>query len=339
MRRIVTMLHAVKDEARRALAALFVAIAGVAAVFAGVAGSGHPAWLTACIVIAIAAGAVAVGLEVPDMRALVGGRLRMPRPRRPSRLEAPPAPDLPLPVPVTDRWQYTSDGDKARAAMHTFEFALPGTGYMMQPGDRPAWIRFVVVMPCSEIGPNAEAARLYSEFQMFLKDQPVISLVNSLTRPVAGMKWTRWATNSAAVIDAVFTPGSEKEAAASARLELPDGTSRYFRDEHCAVLILHFEASALSDSALPQVGPVAWTDHVLRGLELPQALTRLLSRLGLTTAAEPAVVLGVRLDAQRDLAELIDVTDLHELPGSQHKSVAIAYFIRGSPECVNTLLW
>jgi hypothetical protein len=43
----------VKDDARRAVAALLVAIAGVAAGFAAVAAAGHPGWLIACIVIAV----------------------------------------------------------------------------------------------------------------------------------------------------------------------------------------------------------------------------------------------------------------------------------------------
>jgi hypothetical protein len=162
--------------------------------------------------------------------------------------------------------------------MNATEVTLPGTGYRRQPGDRLPWVRFVVLMPCSQIGPDADAALIWTQFQRFLlKQQPVISLVNSLTRAVPGGMWTRWFSNSAGTLDAVLTPGTEDEAVASARLELPDGTSRHFRDQRCALLILHFEPPQKDGSPMPPAGPVSWTDHMLRALELPGALAQFLS--------------------------------------------------------------
>jgi hypothetical protein len=67
---------------------------------------------------------------------------------------------------------------------------------------------------------------------------------------------------------------------------------------------------------------------MMRALELPNALNRLLTQqLGLSTSGDPPVVLGFRLDAPNDLTEIIDITDLTELPGGQHGSQAIGYFI------------
>jgi len=236
---------------------------------------------------------------------------------------------------MTGRWLYTSDGARARTATHAGELVIPGTGYRLQSGDRPSWVRFVVLIACSEIAPDTEAAQLWPDFVKFLKDQPVISLVNGLTHSVPGVKWTRWATRSAGTIDAVFTTGEEKDALASARLELPDGIRRSFRDDRCALLILHFEPPAESDNPMLAVGPVAWTDHMKRALELPRALNRFLAEhLGLSTSADPPVVLGFRLDTPHDLTELIDVTGLNTLPGGHHGREAIGYFIddpAGSP--------
>jgi len=190
------------------------------------------------------------------------------------------------------------------------------------------WIRFVALIRCSQIGPDVEPARLWSDFERFLKDQPVTSLVNGLTSPVPGVRWTRWATNSPGTIQGVLTSGEENAAIASARLELPDGTRRHFHDSASAVLALHFEPPADNRNAPFPAGPVAWTDHIKRALELPNSVNGFVSgQFGLTTSGDPPVVLGFRLDAPRDLAELFDVTGLNKLPGGQHGRQAIGYFI------------
>ena len=177
--------------------------------------------------IAIVAIVLAMIVEFPDVKMLLDGHLRIPRFRHARALpSAAPAPPGPYPV-ILDTWQYTSDGQKARAAMMATESGMPGTGSQLLSGDRPPWIRFVVLIPCSQIGPETEPGQLWPEFVRFLKDQPVTSLVNSLTRPVPGVQWRRWAPGSAGNIQAVFTPGQEEEAVASARLMLPDGSLRF----------------------------------------------------------------------------------------------------------------
>ncbi len=338
------MLPRVKDEARRAVAGLLFAVAGVAAVLAPVIGSHHPVWLVIFVVIALAAVIAAAAVEAPDIRTLLDGTLRRPRFLR-VRTRTQPEPVLAPPPPViTGKWRYTSDGANAGTAMRASELAMPGTGYRLQGGDRPPWIRFIVLMACGQIGADVEAAQLWPIFMKFLKDQPVTSLVNSLTRPPLGTKWTRWATRSAGITDAVFTPGEEKDAVASARLELPDGVPRHGREPGYAMLLLHFEPPAQSENRVMAARPVAWTDHLRRALELPDALNRLLTKqLGLSTSAEPPVVLGFRLEAQKDLTDLIDITGLTRLPGGQHGCQAIGYFIDdsdGSPadEAVNRMI-
>ena len=225
------------------------------------------------------------------------------------------------------RWRYTSDGHEARAALMAMESVMPGTGFRLQPGDRPWWVRFVVLLPCSQIGPDTEPAQLGKDFVQFLLGQPVIQLVDNMTRHERGARWTRYATYSAGAVQAVLTPGEEEEAVASARLGLPDGTRRYFHDFASAVLILHFEPPAGTANS-PPAGSAVWNDRLRQALDLPGALDGFLTdQLGLTTSGDPPVVLGFRFDAPHDLAELIDVSDLHELPGGQHARQAIGYLI------------
>ena len=229
---------------------------------------------------------------------------------------------------ITDRWNYTSDGANAPAAMSAMEIVLPGTGYRSQPGERLAWVRFAALVGCSEISPDNGGARLWPQFQRFLKEQPVTSLVNSLSSSGIGLTWTRWATNSPGVVDAILTPDGENQAVASARLEVPDGMSRQFRDPRSAMLIVHFEPAQKGGRPIFPAGPVSWTDHMLRALELPHALAAFLSRvIGLVTSSAPPVTLGFRFEAQHDMAEFFDATGLHSLPGGQHRSQAIGYFI------------
>jgi hypothetical protein len=345
----------VKDDARRAVAGLLAAIAGVAAVFAGVAANSDPGWLLACIVFAAVAAGLAVTVELPDISALLERRPKLPNSAQSPALQSPVvvpvpslidqaftvtsqqehsnteevAPTVGLPTPVTlGRWRYTSDGHEASAAMMALDAYMPGAGNHLQLADRPPWVRVATLIPCSQIGPDAQPAQLWRNFVGLLKDQPVTSLVNGLTRPVMGVQWTRLATTSTGTIQAVYTPGEESEAVASARLELPDGTRRYFHDFASAVLVLHFEPPAGSDNAPLPVGPVAWTDHIKRALELPDALNTLLTnRLDLSTSGDPAVTVGFRLDAPHDLTEIIDITGLNVLPGGQHGRQAIGYCI------------
>ena len=195
--------------------------------------------------------------------------------------------------------------------MMALDSHMPGTARHLGSADRPPWIRFVVLIPCSQIGPDQEPAKLWQDFVSLLKDQPVTSLINGLTRPVLGVQWTRLATESAGSIRAIYTPGDEREALAAARLELPDGTRRYFHDFASAVLTLHFEPQTGSGTAPLPAGPVAWTDHIKRALELPQTLNRLLtSRLDALHVGRAAG--RTRLQARR--AKRSDRSDRHHRP-------------------------
>jgi hypothetical protein len=91
------------------------------------------------------------------------GTICVPRLAARSCALAPAAQPVLLPVPaITDTWQYTTDGNDARAAMMATDTAMPGTGYRLQPGDRPPWIRFVVTIACNQIGSDADPGRMWS---------------------------------------------------------------------------------------------------------------------------------------------------------------------------------
>ncbi|MHB1593321.1 MAG: hypothetical protein ACYCO9_08465 [Streptosporangiaceae bacterium] len=310
-----------KDDARRAVAGLLVAVGAVAAALAPVLGGHHPATLTIFVTGAVIAAVLAILVELPDLKLLLDGRLSVLGFHR-SRAVSLPAPAIP------GGWLYTSDGSRASAAMRAGELMLPGTGFRLEPDDRQPWVRFVVQIACSQIAPTLDPGQIWPLFMNFLKSQPVTSLVNGLTRPAPGIWWTRWATSSAGTVNALYTPGGEIEAAASARLELPDGTRRYGHDERYGTLILHFEPPQSSADRGSAAGPVAWTDHMMRALELPAALDQFLNeQLGVSTSADPPAVLGFRLETPHSLTELIDITALAELPGGHHKREAIGYFI------------
>jgi hypothetical protein len=109
---------------------------------------------------------------------------------------------------------------------------------------------------------------------------------------------------------------------------LPDGTTRQFRDQRYVLLALHFEPPDTGKSPIPPAGPVAWTDHIPRALELPDAFARFLEGpLDLAPSGVLPIVLGFRLEAQRDMADLIDITGLRQLPAARHTGQAIGYFI------------
>ncbi len=49
--------------------------------------------------------------------------------------------------------------------------------------------------------------------------------------------------------------------------------------------------------------------------------------LGLTVSGEPPAKIVFKLTPQQDIAEMIDASDLEQLPGLPHRSEVIGYFI------------
>lgn len=125
----------------------------------------------------------------------------------------------------------------------------------------------------------------------------------------------------------MLTSGEEDEAIASARLELPENTVRQFRNPGFAMLVLHFEPLHRDGRSPRPASSEAWAERIVRVLEVSPALVGLLSgELDLGITPRIPVQVGVRLEAQGDMAEMIDVTGLEPMRGGQHTSQAIGYF-------------
>jgi hypothetical protein len=228
--------------------------------------------------------------------------------RRPARL-------------VTSRWQATTDGVLARAPALAMEIALPGTTYIKQPGDRPPWVRVVAQIGCGQMGEDADWPAIRAAFTAFLDEPAITKLLADLTHVGQDAAWARQATSTSSIIDMVLGDG-----VASARLELPDGIRRHGRVEGYALLILHVEPRGTDGEPALPVSPSSWRQRFERAVQLPGALAALLSgELGLATSGRPPAQAGIRLEASRDLTELVDIAGLATLPGGQRLSQFMIY--------------
>ncbi len=114
-------------------------------------------------------------------------------------------------------------------------------------------------------------------------------------------------------------------AVASARLELPGGGRRYGRDGHCATMILHVEPRDADGSTAARQPPEFWDARIQQALWIPKLLAELLADLGLRTSGEPPAQVGVRLEATRDLAEMVDISGTHQMRGAIRGSQAVGF--------------
>jgi hypothetical protein len=313
----------VKD-ARRAVVAFLAIVAGIAATFVGViaAGSRRSPWHSGVFVLWVVVLAIAAGLAlvaaVPDFAEWLGGLAHSmtSATRRPRRL-------------ITDRWHYSSDGMQHPASVAVQELGLPGTGYRLQPGDRPAWTRFVFLVPCSPIASDADGGQLWASFKAFLA--PLTGFV--VGPPYAAgpdMAWVQWSTNRASAIDAILAPDAQGDGLGAARLELPDSQPRLGRDPRFAILIVHIERTRKDSRALRSQAPPSWEDRIAQGLGLASAFAGLMSEdVGLKTYADPPIHVAVRLEPREDMAEMIDIAGMEQLPGRPNGRQAIGYFTSG----------
>jgi hypothetical protein len=291
-------------------------VATIGGAFAGFIASqtkSSPPWHQPVFDVLAAIAAIAFLLLITVGAVAVAGWLS-PAFRRPARL-------------VTSRWQATTDGVQARAPALAMEIALPGTTYMKQPGDRPPRVRVVAQIGCGQVGENPDWPAIRAVFTAFLDGPAVTKLLADLAHAGADAAWARQATSSSSIIDMVLGDGM-----ASARLELPDGIRRHGRVEGYALLILHVEPRGADGQAAQPASPSSWRQRFERAVQLPGALAALLSgELGLATAGKPPAQAGIRLEAPRDLTELVDIAGLATLPGAQRLSQFMVY-LAASPD-------
>jgi hypothetical protein len=222
---------------------------------------------------------------------------------------------------ITDRWQATTDGIRAPAPALAMEIALPGTTYMRQPGDRPPWVRFVAQIACGRVGDDLDWPAIRAAFGAFLQRPAVAGLLADLTQAGQDAAWARQATSTSSIIDMVLGDG-----VAAARLELPGGIRRHGRVEGYALLVVHVEPRDADGAPAPPASPSSWRRHFERALQLPGAFAALLSgELGLAVSGEPPAQAGIRLEAPRDMTDLVDITGLVVLPGAHRLSQFMVY--------------
>lgn len=260
--------------------------------------------------------AIAVAAFLLLLAVGVAALVRWARPafRRPARL-------------ITDRWQATTDGVQARAPALAMEITLPGTTYMKQPGDRPPWVRLVVQIACGQVGGDPDWPAIRAAFGAFLQRPAVAELLVELTHVGQDAAWERQAASTSSIIDMVLG-----DSVASARLELPDAIRRAGRVEGYALLVVHVEPRGADGKPAPPARPSSWRRRFERALQLPGVFAALLSGdFGLATSGEPPAQAGIRLEAPRDLTELVDITGLATLPGAQRLGQFVIY-LAASPD-------
>jgi leader peptidase (prepilin peptidase)/N-methyltransferase len=158
-------------------------------------------------------------------------------------------------------------------------------------------------------------------FETFLRQSAVADLLADLTHAAQDAAWARQAASTSSIIDMVLGDG-----VASAWLELPDGIRRHGRVEGYALLVVHVEPRGADGTPAPPASPSSWRRRFERALQLPAAFASLLSgELGLATSGEPPAQAGIRLEAPRDMTDLVDTTGLAALPGAQRLSQFMAY--------------
>jgi hypothetical protein len=288
-------------------------VAGIAGTFVGViSGRRGDPWHDDVFVIWVAvliiAGALAFAAAYPDLAEWLSALVRGLR-RAASR-----SPRL-----ITDRWQYASDGTQQRASALANEITLPGTSERREPDKRRRWVRYTVLVACSQLGPDTDGAQLWASFRAFLGRPQISNLL-----PAYEKQWTQWATNWLGVVDAVLLPAARDVVVASARLEIADGSPRSGRDARFAMFILHLETGTVSP---PPAAPELWDRRLASVLGLPAVFAEFLSgELRLKVSGQPPAQVSVRLEAQEDMAEMIDITGMKQLPGTSNKAQAIGYF-------------
>jgi hypothetical protein len=308
-------------EARRAVPTCFGIVAAAAAVFVSVISTQTSSpwkngWFILSVVVLGAATCVAVIATLPDIIEWLGPPLK-----RAGRLGRRPKISL-------GRWLYTSEGMKSPASMTVLESAMPGTGFRKMPGERLPWVRFVVLIACSRVGPDLDSKHLWSQFAAFLRAPAASCIATMLTGTRANLRWERRGTRRAAQIDAVLTSAEDDDAVAAARLNLPDDTSPYGRDNRCAAVTLHFEPPDKEGRPSPALSPGSWESVFVQVLELASEFRQFLEgELGLEVSADPPPNIVFKFDPQQDIAEMIDASGLKHLPGLQNRSEVIGYFI------------
>ncbi|HUZ52972.1 MAG TPA: hypothetical protein VMU94_10650 [Streptosporangiaceae bacterium] len=304
-------------ESRRSVIGWSAGIAAAAGGLCALLGVGrlspwHDAWFVALFILAGSALVLLTLAGLPDLAAWLGGPIAKAK-RAASRAASAPA------EAASDCWLYTADGVRAPTAMSAMTIILPGTDQMQPQEEQIPSLRLVVLVACSRLGHGTQTGDLRSSFLGFLQSEKLMKLIGALAVTGPAPSWVRYASSRAGEANAVLV-AADGTKVASARLDVPDGSSRYGSDPDRAMLILHI-------GLIWPRKPEAWAERIEMALKLPEALGVFLSdEVSLTASGKPPLQLGVKLEGL-NLTSLIDIAGLERMPGGTFKSQAIGYFI------------
>jgi hypothetical protein len=309
------------EDRRGQVLGSFVALAGVAGTLVALVKDG---WLRdLLIVVLVVAGVGVVAVLVSYGRSWYQDR----------RLKSQPPPEEPKRVPAplsTNRWRYTTEGAEAINAMNAFNKGVSHPGYMQAHDEERSKVVVSVLVPCDPLTDAPPTSALVKAFLELLRGHAVMSLASTLGLSVKGLSWYSYGSNGVLNNQAILAPSADDKAApaASAILNLNDSSVRYqhFQDPGLAELILRFEPSLARSLTLAQV-----YELLLGVLNVPDSLGRFLSEdVKVSTYADQAVQVGVCLEGNQYLTDLVDPGDVVSPPGLGRGKQYLIYLL-GEP--------
>jgi outer membrane protein assembly factor BamB len=217
---------------------------------------------------------------------------------------------------VTRRWRYADDTPEAVLMADMSAMAMPRTAG--PPGKLP-FVRVGVCVACDRLYPDSGSSQIGARFVGFLGSEPVTALISAVTGGAERGTWTRLAGDGVARLEAALSIGGRGGGLqASAVLVLPTaGKSAAGVSDDMACLWLHIEPQAPDRTPAPPAGLREWHESFSRAVGLTTAFAGFLTtRLGLQTMDVPAARVGVLLQGQGSVAELVDPGGLQVLPGA-----------------------
>jgi outer membrane protein assembly factor BamB len=216
---------------------------------------------------------------------------------------------------VTGRWRYAGDTPEAVLMTDMSAMAMPR---MAGPPGKLPFVRVGICVACDPLPPDSGSSQIGARFVGFLSSEPVAALISAVTRGAGGGAWTRLAGDGAARLEAALSVGGRQGGfRASAVLVLPTaGKSAAEESGEMACLWLHIEPQAPDGTLAPLAGLPEWHESFGQAVGLAAAFAGFLAtRLGLSTRDIPAARVGVLLQGQGSVAELVDPGGLEVLPG------------------------
>ena len=208
--------------------------------------------------------------------------------------------------------------------------AVADTATARPDHDKPPSIQIGMLVACDPLGATQATSELRSRYLSLPASPPVMVLVSAVSNIRQGASWRPYGGHGRINLEAALTGAEEAEApTSSALLLLPEvGMSQFGRDSRYAELVLDIEPRGADGGPASAMILGAWHQLFVQALSLPGQLAEFLSGdLGLATADDPPVQLGVWLKTPRAMTELIDIGGLTPIPGSPASNWFVGYAI------------